>query len=444
MRIFFEGPAGSGKTHQLVARTVTVAPEALTDPRHRLLALTFMNGARLRLSARLSDVGDLRGRVQCTTFDAFAGMVTNRLRSLLQTLPILSAQGMNAFDVTCRDAARLLEIPHVQRWIAASHPLVVVDEAQDLNEYRFGMLRALADCANVIAAADEFQNLASSADTTELLTWLRDCDESVSLAQIHRTSQTGLLTVAAALRAGTDVRLGLAERTTFQHVFVGQGIRIVEVPATNVGVMAWSVANELAALSSHTAVLTANATDRRMRQVISRLQSAPFTRNKTTGATFGPFPLIWERNDEEEAEDILKAVPGTSAVPIADAIAAIRTLNCPERRTICERIDAARVLRGETHVSRERLRAVVEHVVRNGRRFGTHMEATGRRVMTIPRAKNREFGDVVVVWPQSVPGEIEPQRRLLYNAVTRAKRRCSVVVFGAGRLGQPPFSGTGS
>jgi superfamily I DNA/RNA helicase len=59
--------------------------------------------------------------------------------------------------------------------------------------------------------------------------------------------------------------------------------------------------------------------------------------------------------------------------------------------------------------------------------------------MTIQRAKNREFAHVLVLWPHSVMGTPEHQRRLLYNAVTRAKERCSVVVFGQGRVGKPPF-----
>jgi hypothetical protein len=414
---------------------------ALTDPRHSLLALTFMNGARLRLNGRFSAVRELRGRVQCTTFDSFAMMVAHRQRSLLRTLPPLPRDGMNAFDVTCRDAMRLLALPEVQRWVAASHPLVVVDEAQDLNEHRFGMLRAVASCAHVIAAADHFQNLTLGADTTELMTWLRACDEPIVLTQIHRTSHAGLLQVAAALRAGTDVRKGLTEQSNFQHAYVGPGIKIIEAPASNVGVMAWSVANELAGLSSRAVILTPDARTERVRQVIDRVQEKPFTRNKKTGATFGPFPLQWERGDEEEAREIWTAIPGTGVLSIADAMAAVMNLSCPERRAVCDRIDGARVLRGETHISRERLREIVEDIVRNGRRFAPGAP-TGRRVMTIQRAKNREFSEVVVLWPQSVPAGVEHQRRLLYNAVTRARERCSVVVFGKDRLGKPPFIGS--
>lgn len=60
--------------------------------------------------------------------------------------------------------------------------------------------------------------------------------------------------------------------------------------------------------------------------------------------------------------------------------------------------------------------------------------------MTIPRAKNREFRHVLVLWPFSVTGTPEHQRRLLYDAVTRAKELCSVVVFGQNRTAKAPFA----
>jgi hypothetical protein len=440
MRAFFEGPAGSGKTQRLIERTVSISTTALTDPRHSLLALTFMNGARLRLNGRFSSVPELRGRFQCTTFDSFAQMIAHRQRSLLRTMPILSAAGMSQFDITCREAARLLELPAVQNWVAAAHPLIAVDEAQDLNEYRFAMLRALAGCAHVVAAADYFQNLSQGADTTELMAWLRSCDEPTVLTQIHRTSQNGLLRVAAALRAREDVRQGLAEQTKFQHAYSGPGIRIVEVPAANVSFMAWTVANELAGRSSRTVILTPDASSPRLRQVIDTVQKKEFPRNRQAGTKFGPFAMTWERGDEDEAREVCRAVPGTGALSIDEAVSAVMSLCFPERRTVCDRIDAARLLRGETTVSRQRLNEIIEDVVRNRRRFAPG-DPTGRRVMTIQRAKNREFADVVVLWPQSVPKDEEQQRRLLYNAITRAKRSCSVVVFGKGRLSMPPFRG---
>ncbi len=48
--------------------------------------------------------------------------------------------------------------------------------------------------------------------------------------------------------------------------------------------------------------------------------------------------------------------------------------------------------------------------------------------MTIHQAKNREFESVVVLWPLKLGGNPEQKRRLLYNAVTRARGRAVVIV----------------
>ena len=48
--------------------------------------------------------------------------------------------------------------------------------------------------------------------------------------------------------------------------------------------------------------------------------------------------------------------------------------------------------------------------------------------LTIQQAKNREFDHVVIIWPYTIPNDDEQKRRLLYNAVTRARRSCLVLV----------------
>lgn len=63
--------------------------------------------------------------------------------------------------------------------------------------------------------------------------------------------------------------------------------------------------------------------------------------------------------------------------------------------------------------------------------------------MTVHQAKNREFDGVIVIWPHTVGGDAQHKRRLLYNAITRAKKWCLVLVQGKKALESPPFkSGT--
>jgi DNA helicase IV len=60
--------------------------------------------------------------------------------------------------------------------------------------------------------------------------------------------------------------------------------------------------------------------------------------------------------------------------------------------------------------------------------------------MTVQQAKNREFDGVVVLWPYSVGGDAEQKRRLLYNALTRAKRWAAVVAQGPSVVTSSPFA----
>ena len=52
-------------------------------------------------------------------------------------------------------------------------------------------------------------------------------------------------------------------------------------------------------------------------------------------------------------------------------------------------------------------------------------------VTTVHGAKNREFDNVCVLWSYQIPPDPELQRRLLYNAITRAKVNC--VIFDTRR-----------
>ena len=47
---------------------------------------------------------------------------------------------------------------------------------------------------------------------------------------------------------------------------------------------------------------------------------------------------------------------------------------------------------------------------------------------TIHAAKNREFDTVIILWPYEVSGNILYKRKLLYNAITRAKTNAIIIV----------------
>jgi superfamily I DNA/RNA helicase len=62
-------------------------------------------------------------------------------------------------------------------------------------------------------------------------------------------------------------------------------------------------------------------------------------------------------------------------------------------------------------------------------RFGQY------EITTIHAAKNREFHHVFVLWNYRVKGTDEKKRRLLYNAITRAKISCALLVQRSSAVG---------
>lgn len=152
---FFEGAAGTGKTHNLIEQAKKLLASGIIELEQKILALTFMNGSRRRLEARLNNESVFSRRYECMTFDVFARKLVSRRSSLIYNTNVLikEASRLNEFDKPCFLAANLLEVESVQQWVSMSFPLIIVDEAQDLDNYRLRILKGLAQNSHVIAAA---------------------------------------------------------------------------------------------------------------------------------------------------------------------------------------------------------------------------------------------------------------------------------------------------
>ena len=128
------------------------------------------------------------------------------------------------------------------------------------------------------------------------------------------------------------------------------------------------------------------------------------------------------------------------AAPFDELCAILTPLarHAPIAQTIT-RMDRLRRVQRRTQFAAADVTEFVREIVRNQSRFGFR-QTRGHVAMTIQRAKNREFPNVIVIWPHSATGSPEHLRRLLYNAMTRAVNHCSVIVLGSGRLSDPPFA----
>ncbi|CCK55016.1 UvrD-helicase domain-containing protein [Mycobacterium canetti] len=439
---FFEGAAGTGKTHSLVSRAEELVHGGVLGEEQNLLALTFMNGARRRLDARLGENPVFHRRFDCQTFDVFARTLAARRRSLITQAMKDQAAALNEFDGPCALAGSLLEHEPVREWVARAFPLVLVDEAQDLDEYRLNILKGLSHSCRIVAGADAFQCLHDGRDTAGLMGWLEGTGQTHRLTQVRRTQQSGLLNAALAVREGRDVKSVLIANTSKNGTtWNGAGFRLVEAPIAkkNSGLLAWHIANDVAQRRDSVVILTPHASNAIICAALTTVQTKPYTR-KNSGATFGPYPLTWELHDDEEANALLADITLPNRASYAELCALLTPLagHAPVAQAI-RRMDRLRRTQGQATFTAAQVAEFMRESVRNRSRLGFRQQR-GHLAMTIQRAKNREFPNVIVLWPHTATGSPEHLRRLFYNAITRAQNHCTVIVLGQGRLNTPPFA----
>ena len=389
---FFEGAAGTGKTHNLVGRAGELVQDGVLGEGQKLLALTFMNGARRRLDARLGENTAFRRRFDCQTFDVFARVLAARRRSLITPALQTQADALSEFDGPCALAAALLEQEAVRLWVARSFPLVLVDEAQDLDEHRMRILQGLSPSCRIVAAADAFQCLHNGHDTAPLMGWLEGAGETHRLTQVRRTTQQGLLAAALAVREGRDIKSVLTSNTfNGRTSWNGAGFRLQDAAATqaNTGLLAWTIANDIAQRHGPVVILTPDGSNAIIRTALATVQTKQWKRKN--GATFGPYPHTWDRYDNEEANALLADIVLPETASLADFRALLAPLagHAPMAQTL-SRMDRLRRAHGQADFTAAQVTEFVREAVRNRSRLGFRQQR-GHLVMTVQRAKIANF-----------------------------------------------------
>jgi superfamily I DNA/RNA helicase len=244
------------------------------------------------------------------------------------------------------------------------------------------------------------------------------------------------------VREGRDIKAALTAKTFKSGTsWSGAGFRLFDAPATNAnhGLLAWSIASEISQRRGPVVILTPDAGSTIIRAALNTVQTKQH-KWKNNGATFGPYPLTWDQHDNEEGAALLADI----VLPNTASCADLRTLLMPlsKHAAIAQtisRMDRLRKAHGHTEFTAEQVVEFVREAVRNRSRLGFRQQR-GHLAMTIQRAKNREFPNVIVLWPHTVSGSPEHLRRLLYNGITRAQLHCTVIVLGQRRLGTAPFA----
>jgi UvrD-like helicase C-terminal domain/AAA domain len=415
-----EGAAGCGKTVRLMEtlrETLTAVP--LRDGQ-RVLALTFMHGARRRLHEKLRGIDDLRGRVECVTVDSFAQRLVRRWRGLATALAVPPLQP-EQYDAQCDAAGVLLERAEVRAWITVSFPVVLVDEAQDLKPERLRMISALAPSTTLLVAADEFQCLDPALRLNPCVAWLHRACEPVVLNRNRRTDVPALLLAAASIRAGAAAQSGRG----FQ-ILAAKGLPMAAAYLANA--IAWRGGGNVA-------VITPSLSGGFARTVVARVGQQACGKHGS-----GPYTIHWGRSEDDEVAALTVGFQLGAAATFGETIAALSAL--PESGTVRETISWVRRqawAAGATSFERAEVIAILaRRAAMRRQRFG--VETVNFAAMTVQQAKNREFEGVVVLWPFKVGGDAEHKRRLFYNAITRARRWSTVILQSETLLKTPPFA----
>lgn len=385
----------------------------------KVLALTFMHGSRRRLEERLGTLHVVKGKTDCMTIDSFAWSLVRRWRSLAGALGFASLEPTD-YELICRAASALAQFKEVQGWVAASFPILVLDEAQDMTEARLSLVAGLANRMEVFAAADEFQCLNEELRPNPACDWLDQKCAAKELTQPWRTNVGELLDAARAIRAGaapTSNKLFRIEKTPTPSLAgawinsnlhwygVGKSVAIITPSFGSFvrGALAWAAANK-------------------------------------TKKGAGPYTISWEQAETKAASEYLATIELAARTDIPSILGALQAGGDPRTaRDVAEWLDVQRRTRAKTEFSKEDVEKMVAQSF-SQRRHVRRSETDGWKGMTVHGAKNREFDNVIVLWPGAVGGSDEQKRRLLYNAVTRAKERCVVLVQAPDHMSLPPFA----
>ena len=374
------------------------------------------------MDAQLRATSGLQGRYRCRTIDSLAWSIVRRWRTLART-KLVEELAEHDYEQVCSLAGDLLAETIVRRWVSRTFPILVVDEFQDSKGGQLAMISSLSQVATCIVAADDYQDL-DSTDVNPAVAWARTNGENESLSDIHRTSASGLLEAGRSLRAGRG----------FPHK--GAGFTVLGAHNHNVGagfvsnnLTWWWECGDIVVLTPVRPTGSAF-----VRDLFARVKAKPIGKNQV-----GPYRVPWEESQEEECDKFIRGLtlPTDPNTEVHSDELSFGDIGGP-RRGLSDWLDRQRRVAGRTTFTAAEIRREAHRIHQRSRAF-RRVRQRGIRAMTIHQAKNREFHSVIVLWPYQVAGTVERQRRLLYNAITRAKNRVIVVVQDPTRLRRPPF-----
>ena len=424
--IYITGPAGTGKTTKLLALTVQCARELSLQPHQKVLAMAYMHGARRRLESSIAGHRECR-TVPCTicTIDSFALTLVNRWRASLRIeFPISAAPSRCSlrferhqrthltFDEIAAFATDLLTRPIVLRLLSASHPLVVIDEFQDCIGGRLELIKAISGASQLILAADPFQHLQGGPTECPALDWLESLSGTGLREHHHLTEPHRFSANPGIFRSAKAVREQRPSEDSAVPVHCGPPVPI-----------AWWIMERLllgwyGPCWSGTTALISPSGRGAINDVVRLISQHAEKRGRKS--------IRWERQSaSDEEQEILYGELGVTNDHLDDGNWERPPQALSARATeVIDRAHRFVQLRGLGQISNSLISAFADEIVHAACAY--NKSSSRFIVTTVHGAKNREFDNVCVIWSYRIPGDSEAQRRLLYNAITRAKLNCVV------------------
>jgi hypothetical protein len=393
-----------------------------------------MHGSRRRLEDKLKPIQRKGVQVSCKTIDSFCLNILQRYRSYLGINDsIVVVENPDEFYINeeklliGRNGIRqmtneLLDFKIIKEVLRFSYPIIIVDEFQDCDGALLEIVKKLNDCGQLIAAADDFQDLS---DTVECAAtnWLTEVLELHILEHIWRTDEGRILESSRALRTNEPTN---------------GGVKIKFVPSKDVAAyiilsnMQWY--DRMGTSGRSVAIISpvGPSGDAFVRQTLERIR-LPMERKGSKPYSLGAKPYFVEGHERIAVQNILSSFEEWESIEIvtSEHLDYWTFDNHLGFNHAVKRAKRIMKLRNTDHISKVEFTGLIS----SGIHFvNTYLTRTGksRIFLTVHGAKNREFDDVFILWPKyTLPDGDLYLRKLIYNAVTRAKRKVVIVVQGS-------------
>ena len=421
--VVFTGQAGTGKTFSLMHLLSEIIPQREWLKFETILALTFMHGSRKRLEANLKFVKtDFKVRYECSTIDSFALTILNRFRSYIniyKTIRPNEVVSENPFECfMSREMIRektvyLLQFDSARKFVENSYPYIVIDEFQDCTGTLLEIVKQLSNSTNILIASDQFQQL-SDPENLEGMQWVAESQfehTDLNATGVKRTSNKNIILTAQSLRKGK----------------LQSGSKIKVFPCAGIGLAAYHLKTNIYYNLTHGDIAIISPTSKGVfvNKLLESL-SKPYTFPKPPNKTIGPYSqlLSFESDTkiEELISDLAKSPLTKNGLKELKAKKQFVLNKCADK--LLKRIS----LRNLEVIPYDEFYYALEQTAHTYDNFYKRENKAKIVFTTIHGAKNREFDNVIVLWPYNVKNDLLQKRKLLYNAITRAKRNVIVIV----------------